>query len=137
MFRHKLAVAVASVILIGTVSASATSAGVETITTSHWVTYSCFSAASCSRTTPQNADYTANDCAAYGLVSCGEWIWAGDGAQWAADCAGQGQTASSVATAIRYWADRARANGPGWRVYTWTEGGGYPYRCQFSVWQLY
>src|SRR5205814_407756 len=100
--------------------------------TSHWTVYDCFgNPAGCSRTTPQNADYTANECESYGLAACGEWIWAGDGAQWAADCQGQGKTASSVAAAIRYWANKARANGPGWRVYTWVNGGGYPYVCQF------
>jgi hypothetical protein len=83
------------------------------------------------RTTPDNADYSANDCQA-SLGTCGTKI-IGDPDWFYNSCVGRGLTASQVATNIRYWADRARANGSNWRVYTFTETGGYPYSCQFSV----
>lgn len=105
-----------------------------TIFTAYWVFYEpCFG---CDRwrTTPDNADYSANDCQS-SYTTCGLKI-IGDADWFYQSCTGRGLSASQVATNIRYWADRARANGTDWRVYTRTETGGYPYTCQFSVVQL-
>ena len=83
------------------------------------------------RTTPLNADYSAKDCE-LNYRECGGKI-IGD-AYWFWDtCRGRGLSAYELARNIRYWADRARANGPDWRVYTATEIGGNPYACIFSV----
>jgi len=106
------------------------------IPTAYWVYYENPPGYAKWRTTPDNADYSANDCE-NSYTTCGQKIM-GD-APWFYDTCTNiyGLTAAEVAGNIRYWADRARANGPGWRVYTLTEGGGYPYRCEFSVVQLY
>jgi hypothetical protein len=101
--------------------------------TAHW-TFFQRGASDAWRTVPYNADYSARDCEV-SLRWCGQyiigdayWFW------WA--CSGRGLSGYTVARNIRYWADRARANGSNWRVYTWTEGGGYPYGCAFSVYAL-
>jgi hypothetical protein len=108
--------------------------GIE-IQTVNWVAYVTEHGATRFRSNPDNADYSAKDCE-LSFRTCGEKI-IGD-AYWFWDtCSGRGLTGSIVARNIRYWADRARANGPGWRVYTFTETGGYPYSCAFSVVQLY
>jgi hypothetical protein len=84
------------------------------------------------RTTPDNAYYSANDCV-NSYTTCGTQI-TGDANDFYDQCHnGLGLSASQVATNIRYWADRATANGSNWRVYTRTENGGYPYTCLFSV----
>ena len=102
------------------------------ILTAYWVYYESPPGYPKWRTTPDNADYSANDCIA-SYTTCGEKI-IGDASGFYYYCHdGQGLSASQVATNIRYWADRARANGSNWRVYTFAEGGGYPYSCQFSV----
>lgn len=85
------------------------------------------------RTTPDNADYQAKVCARLGLPTCGDYITRGDGEQFAADCLNSGRDAGDVALALRYWADRSRARGVAWRVYTRTERGGYPYTCRFAL----
>lgn len=108
--------------------------GSITIFTAYWVFYEpCFG---CDRwrTTPDNADYSANDCQS-SYTTCGNKI-IGDATWFYNTCTARGLSASQVATNIRYWADRARANGTDWRVYTFTETGGYPYSCAFSVVQL-
>jgi hypothetical protein len=104
--------------------------------TAYWVGYAgCGGNCSAWRTTPDNADYSANDCV-NSYTTCGTKI-IGDAADFYYTCHdGRGLSGSQVATNIRYWADRARANGTDWRVYTFTENGGYPYTCEFSVVQL-
>jgi hypothetical protein len=86
------------------------------------------------RTVPYNADYSARDCEV-SLRTCGQYI-IGDASWFWYSCAGRGLSGFDVARNIRYWADRARANGSNWRVYTKTEAGGYPYGCAFSVYAL-
>jgi hypothetical protein len=110
-------------------------AGIQPFT-AYWVGYAgCGGNCSAWRTTPDNADYSASDCI-NSYTTCGTKI-IGDAADFYYTCHDvRGLSASQVATNIRYWADRARANGTGWRVYTFTEYGGYPYTCQFSVVQL-
>ena len=102
------------------------------IETAYWVYYESPPGYPKYRTTPDNADYSANDCVA-SYTTCGTKI-IGDANEFHYTCSDiYGLSASQVATNIRYWADRARANGTNWRVYTLFEGGGYPYRCEFSV----
>jgi hypothetical protein len=88
------------------------------------------------RTTRDNADYQARECIRAGLVRCGDYITRGDGEQFAADCRSIGKDAGDVARDLRYWARRARAQGPEWRVYTRTERGGYPHLCRFGIVRL-
>ncbi len=100
--------------------------------TAYWVYYESPPGYPKYRTTPDNADYSANDCVA-SYTTCGTKIIS-DANEFYYTCHdGRGLSASQVATNIRYWADRARANGTNWRVYTYFEGGGYPYSCAFSV----
>lgn len=102
------------------------------IDTAYWVYYESPPGYPKYRTTPDNADYSANDCVA-SYTTCGTKIIS-DANDFYNTCHNvYGLSASQVATNIRYWADRARANGTNWRVYTLFEGGGYPYRCEFSV----
>jgi hypothetical protein len=98
--------------------------------TAYWIFYDC-NQADCWRTTPQNADYSAKDCE-QSYTTCGQKIIQ-DASWFYQTCTGLGLSKYDVARNMRYWADRARANGSNWRVYTLTETGGYPYRCQFSV----
>jgi hypothetical protein len=115
-------------------AASPTSAPDEIVPlTATWVFFmACGGTCDAWRTTPDNADYSANDCVA-SYTTCGTKI-IGDASDFYYTCHdGLGLSASQVATNIRYWADRARANGSNWRVYTRTESGGYPYTCLFSV----
>jgi hypothetical protein len=86
------------------------------------------------RTVPYNADYSARDCEV-SLRTCGQYI-IGDASWFWYACSGRGLSGYDVGRNIRYWADRARANGSNWRVYTKTEAGGYPYGCAFSVYAL-
>lgn len=105
------------------------------LATSTWTYYEPCFGCTLWRTSPTNADYSARDCEE-SFRTCGGLI-IGD-APWFYDtCRGRGLSGADVARNIRYWADRARANGPGWRVYTFAERGGYPYSCAFSVVQLY
>ena len=83
------------------------------------------------RTTPQNADYSAKDCET-SYSTCGAKI-IHDAPYFHATCVAYGLTKYEVARNIRYWADRARANGDRWRVFTFSEAGGNPYSCRFSV----
>jgi hypothetical protein len=99
--------------------------------TAYWIDYECNFYATCWRTTPQNADYSAKDCEE-SYMTCGAKIIY-DAGWFYSTCAGRGLSKYEVARNIRYWADRARANGTNWRVYTFTESGGYPYGCQFSI----
>lgn len=100
--------------------------------TAYWVYYEDPPGYPHFRTTPDNADYSANDCI-NSYTTCGDKI-IGDASFFYNQCHDAlGLSASTVATNIRYWADRARANGTNWRVYTYEEGGGYPYPCKFSV----
>jgi hypothetical protein len=100
--------------------------------TAYWVYYIASSGQERFRTTPDNADYSAQDCID-SYTTCGLKI-IGDANDFYTTCHdGFGLSASQVATNIRYWADRARANGTNWRVYTYLESGGYPYSCAFSV----
>jgi len=99
--------------------------------TAYWVYYEDPPGYPHFRTTPANADYSANDCV-NSYTTCGTQI-IGDAQFFYESCTAAGLSASTVATNIRYWADRARANGTNWRVYTYEEGGGYPYACKFSV----
>jgi hypothetical protein len=85
------------------------------------------------RTTPDNADRQARECEVHGLVGCGEYIARGSATEFAADCLDAKQTEHSVARALRFWARRARAKGPAWRVYTRTERGGFPFTCRFAI----
>jgi hypothetical protein len=99
--------------------------------TAYWIGYECYWYQTCWRTTPLNADYSANDCEA-SYTTCGEKIIYDPGwFYWT--CVGLGLSKYEVARNIRYWADRARANGANWRVYTFTESGGNPYGCRFSI----
>ena len=110
-----------------------TSEGVVEPMTAYWVFFTtCGGWCDAWRTTPDNADYSAKDCEA-NYQTCGEKItgYPSDFYYMCHDA--KGLSASQVATNIRYWADRARANGTNWRVYTRTESGGYPYTCEFSV----
>lgn len=99
--------------------------------TAYWIAYECNFYATCWRTTPQNADYSAKDCE-NSYTTCGEKIIY-DAGWFYSTCSGIGLSKYDVARNIRYWADRARANGTNWRVYTFTESGGNPYGCRFSV----
>lgn len=100
--------------------------------TAYWVYYEDPPGYPKFRTTPANADYSANDCEA-DYTTCGLKIIS-DAPVFYDSCKnGRGLSASQVATNIRYRADRARANGTNWRVYTYLESGGYPYPCLFSV----
>jgi hypothetical protein len=101
--------------------------------TAYW-TYFHYGAADAWRTVPYNADYSARDCEV-NLRTCGQYI-IGDATWFWSACSARGLTGYDVARNIRYWADRARANGSSWRVYTKTEAGGYPYGCAFSVYAL-
>jgi hypothetical protein len=103
--------------------------------TAHSITYER-GAAAWFRTTADNADYQAKECARLGLVRCGDFITRGDGAQFSADCRSSSRDAADVARALRYWAARARSAGPRWRVYTRTDRGGYPYSCRFGISRL-
>jgi len=103
--------------------------------TAYWVGYAgCGGNCSAWRTTPDNADDSATDCV-NSYTTCGTQI-IGDANDFYYTCTSMGLSASQVATNIRYWAARAIANGTNWRVYTYTENGGYPYTCQFSVVEL-
>jgi len=102
--------------------------------TAYWVYFSAFYPSDAFRTVPYNADYSARDCEV-NFRTCGQYIISYAWAFWYS-CSGRGLSGYDVARNIRYWADRARANGSNWRVYTWTEGGGYPYGCAFSVYAL-
>jgi len=102
--------------------------------TAHWVYFSAFYPSDAFRTVPYNADYSARDCEV-NFRTCGQYIISYAWAFWYS-CSGRGLTGYDVARNIRYWADRARANGSNWRVYTRTEAGGYPYGCTFSVYAL-
>jgi hypothetical protein len=102
--------------------------------TAYWVYFSAFSPSDAFRTVPYNADYSARDCEV-SFRTCGQYIISYAWAFWYS-CSGRGLSGYDVGRNIRYWADRARANGPNWRVYTWTEAGGYPYGCAFSVYAL-
>jgi hypothetical protein len=99
--------------------------------TAYWITYECNFYATCWRTNPQNADYSAKDCEA-SYTACGEKI-INDAAWFFSTCSGIGLSKYDVSRNIRYWADRSRANGANWRVYTATDSGGNPYGCRFSV----
>ncbi|HEX9416377.1 MAG TPA: hypothetical protein VF895_06695 [Gaiellaceae bacterium] len=99
--------------------------------TAYWIDYECNFYATCWRTTPQNADYSAKDCE-QSYTTCGEKIIY-DAGWFYSTCSGLGLSKYEVARNIRYWADRARANGTNWRVYTFTDAGGNPYGCRFSV----
>jgi hypothetical protein len=99
--------------------------------TAYWADYECNFYATCWRTTPQNADYSAKDCEV-SYTTCGAKIIY-DAAWFYSTCTGRGLSKGEVARNIRYWADRARANGSNWRVYTFTESGGNPYSCKFSI----
>lgn len=105
---------------------------VETV---NWTYYATPQGSDRWRSNPDNADYSAKDCET-SFRWCGNRI-IGDALWFWDTCGSRGLTGATVARNIRYWADRARANGPGWRVYTFTETGGYPYSCAFSVVQLY
>jgi hypothetical protein len=98
--------------------------------TAYWIEYQ-YNLAIRWRTTPQNADYSAKDCEE-SFTTCGEKIIY-DAGWFYSTCTGRGLAKYDVARNIRYWADRARANGPNWRVYTFTETGGNPFSCQFSI----
>jgi hypothetical protein len=98
--------------------------------TAYWIQY-FYTQTTRWRTTAQNADYSAKDCED-SFTTCGDKIIY-DADWFHATCTGRGLTKYDVARNIRYWADRARANGSNWRVYTFTEAGGYPYSCAFSV----
>jgi hypothetical protein len=102
--------------------------------TAYWVYFSAFYPSDAFRTVPYNADYSARDCEV-SFRTCGQYIISYAWAFWYS-CSGRGLSGYDVARNIRYWADRARANGTNWRVYTWTEAGGYPYGCAFSVYAL-
>src|SRR6266540_3520158 len=99
--------------------------------TAYWISYECNFYSTCWRTTPQNADYSAKDCE-QSYTTCGEKIIY-DAGWFYSTCSGLGLSKYEVARNIRYWADRARANGTNWRVYTFTDAGGNPYGCRFSV----
>jgi hypothetical protein len=101
--------------------------------TAYW-TFFARGASDAWRTVPYNADYSARDCEV-NLRTCGQYI-IGDASWFWYACSSRGLSGYSVGRNIRYWADRARANGSNWRVYTWTEAGGYPYGCAFSVYAL-
>jgi hypothetical protein len=101
--------------------------------TAYW-TYFPYGVSDAWRTVPYNADYSARDCEV-NLRTCGQYI-IGDASWFWYSCSARGLMGSDVARNIRYWADRARANGSSWRVYTKTEAGGYPYGCAFSVYAL-
>ena len=101
--------------------------------TAYW-TYFPYGASDAWRTIPSNADYSARDCGV-SLRTCGQYI-IGDATWFWYACSARGLTGADVARNIHYWADRARANGSNWRVYTRTEAGGYPYGCAFSVYAL-
>jgi hypothetical protein len=101
--------------------------------TAYW-TYFQYGWSDAWRTVPYNADYSARDCEV-SLRWCGQYI-IGDANWFWYSCSGRGLSGYDVARNIRYWADRARANGSNWRVYTKTEAGGYPYGCAFSVYAL-
>jgi hypothetical protein len=105
------------------------------IETVNWTYYSTPQGSDRFRSNPDNADYSAKDCET-SFRTCGARI-IGDAFWFWDTCSSRGLNGPTVARNIRYWADRARANGPGWRVYTFTENGGYPYSCMFSVVQLY
>ena len=107
---------------------------IVTPTTAYWVYFSAFSPSDAFRTVPYNADYSARDCEV-NFRTCGQYIISYAWAFWYS-CSGRGLSGYDVARNIRYWADRARANGSNWRVYTRTEAGGYPYGCAFSVYAL-
>lgn len=100
--------------------------------TAYWVFYEPQPGYYRYRTTPDNADYSANDCV-NSYTTCGQKIIEDENDFYSTCHDGKGLSASQVATNIRYWADRARANGTNWRVYTYFEAGGYPYSCAFSV----
>ena len=102
--------------------------------TAYWVYFSAFSPSDAFRTVPYNADYSARDCEV-NFRACGQYIIGWAWSFWYS-CSGRGLSGYDVARNIRYWADRARANGTNWRVYTWTDGGGYPYGCAFSLYAL-
>jgi hypothetical protein len=68
--------------------------------------------------------YSAKDCEA-SYTTCGEKIIM-DAAWFYSTCSAQGLTKYEVSRNIQYWADRARANGSNWRVYTFTEAGREP-----------
>lgn len=102
--------------------------------TAYWVYFGAFYPSDAFRTVPYNADYSARDCEV-SFRTCGQYIISYAWAFWYS-CSGRGLSGYDVARNIRYWADRARANGSNWRVYTWTEAGGYPYGCAFSVYAL-
>ena len=109
--------------------------GIIEVETVNWTYYATPQGSDRWRSNPDNADYSAKDCEA-NFRTCGDRI-IGDAFWFWDTCGSRGLTGATVARNIRYWADRARANGPGWRVYTFTENGGYPYSCMFSVVQLY
>ena len=140
MLRLLVGCVITAAISLATAGVLATRAdgGAVGIQTAHWYVWACNGEpGGCTRTTPQNADYTANECGPGGansLYCFGEYIW-GNGPEFAEYCVND--SPSTIATRMRYWADRARANGPGWRVYTWREGGGNPMACTFSIIQLY
>lgn len=82
-------------------------------------------------TTPPT-HYSANDCVA-SSTTCGTKIIS-DANDFYNTCHNvYGLSASQVATNIHYWAIAPGRMAPNWRVYTLFEGGGYPYRCEFSV----
>ena len=86
---------------------NAGSDGIEPMT-AYWVLYQTYPNYRW-RTTPDNADYSANDCIA-SYTTCGTQI-IGDANDFYTTCHDVlGLSASTVATNIRYWADRARAN---------------------------
>ncbi len=99
--------------------------------TAYWIDYECNFYATCWRTTPLNADYSAKDCED-SYTTCGAKIIF-DAGWFYSTCSGIGLSKYDVARNIRYWADRARANGTNWREYTFTDSGGNPYGCRFSV----
>jgi hypothetical protein len=101
--------------------------------TAYW-TYFPYGVSDAWRAVPYNADYSARDCEV-SLRTCGQYI-IGDASWFWYACSGRGLSGYDVGRNIRYWADRARANGSNWRVYTKTEAGGYPYGCAFSVYAL-
>jgi hypothetical protein len=98
--------------------------------TAYWIEYG-YNLAIRWRTTPLNADYSAKDCEE-SFTTCGDKIIY-DAGWFYSTCTARGLTKYDVGRNIRYWADRARANGANWRVYTFTETGGNPFSCQFSI----